>query len=95
MNKLYSLLILFLVTVTLTNAQPGTLDPTFGTDGVVTTAISPKYNNVSTTIVQADGKILVAGDAGTPSTYQMTIARYNTNGSLVRLSVMPELYASM
>ncbi|WP_026452113.1 T9SS type A sorting domain-containing protein [Aequorivita capsosiphonis] len=70
------------MSVTITNAQSGVLDPTFGTDGIVTTAISPKYNNVSTTIVQADGKILVAGDAGTPSTYQMTIARYNTDGSL-------------
>ncbi|MGO3182770.1 MAG: T9SS type A sorting domain-containing protein [Aequorivita sp.] len=58
------------------------MDPTFGTDGIVTTAISPKYNYVATTLVQDDGKILVAGNAGTTSTLQMTIARYNTDGSL-------------
>lgn len=34
------------------------------------------------TVVQSDGKILVAGSAGTPSTYQMAIARYNEDGSL-------------
>lgn len=35
-----------------------------------------------TTVVQSDGKILVAGTAGTPSTYQMAVARYNEDGSL-------------
>lgn len=35
-----------------------------------------------TTVVQADGKILVAGSAGTPATYQMAVARYNEDGSL-------------
>jgi uncharacterized delta-60 repeat protein len=65
-----------------TFAQSGTLDPTFGSDGVVTTAVDPNYNVAESTIVQADGKILVAGDAGTPSTYQMAVARYNEDGSL-------------
>lgn len=75
-------LFLLLVSPMLVFAQSGTLDPTFGTDGILTTAISPKYNNVATTLVQNNGKILVAGDAGTPSTYQMTIVRYNEDGSL-------------
>jgi len=82
MNKLYTLLILFLVSVTVTNAQSGTLDPTFGTNGFVTTAVHPNYNMAETTVVQSDGKILVAGSAGTPSTYQMAVARYNEDGSL-------------
>ena len=81
MKQTYFLLLL-LVSPMLIFAQSGTLDSSFGTDGIVTTAISPKYNNVATTMVQADGKILVAGHAGTSSTYQMTIVRYNTDGSL-------------
>lgn len=81
MNKFY-LLILFLVSLTLANAQTGTLDPTFGSDGVVTTAVHPNYNMAETTVVQGDGKILVAGSAGTPSTYQMAVARYNEDGDL-------------
>ncbi|HLW32284.1 MAG TPA: hypothetical protein VKX40_08475 [Aequorivita sp.] len=57
MNKLYTLLILFLVSVTVTNAQSGTLDPTFGTNGFVTTAVHSNYNMAKTTVVQSDGKI--------------------------------------
>lgn len=82
MKKLYSLLFLFLASITVATAQSGTLDPTFGTDGVVTTAVHSNYNMAETTVVQADGKILVAGTAGTPSTYQMAVARYNEDGSL-------------
>lgn len=81
MNKLFTLVFL-LVATTFSQAQSGTLDPTFGTDGVVTTAIHPNYNMAETTVVQADGKILVAGSAGTPSTYQMAVVRYNQDGSL-------------
>ncbi|WP_310993366.1 T9SS type A sorting domain-containing protein [Aequorivita marina] len=81
MNKLYTLLLL-IVTTSVTLAQPGTLDPTFGTDGIVTTAIDPNYNFAEATIVQADGKIVVAGNAGTPADFRMAIARYNTDGSL-------------
>ena len=81
MNKFY-LLFLFMVAATATNAQSGTLDVTFGTDGVVNTAVHSNYNMAETTVVQADGKILVAGSAGTPSSYQMAVARYNPDGSL-------------
>jgi uncharacterized delta-60 repeat protein len=81
MNKLFTL-VLLLGAVTLSQAQSGTTDPTFGTDGVVTTAVHSNYNMAETTVVQADGKILVAGSAGTPSTYQMAVARYNEDGSL-------------
>lgn len=82
MKKLYSLLILFSVSITLSHAQSGTVDTTFGNDGVVTTAVHPNYNMAETSLVQSDGKILVAGSAGSPSTYQMAVARYNTDGSL-------------
>lgn len=81
MKKTYFLLLL-LVSPTLIFAQAGTLDPTFGTDGVVTTAVHSNYNMAESTIVQADGKILVAGTAGTSSTYQMAVARYNEDGTL-------------
>lgn len=75
-------LFLFLISPILLLAQSGTLDDTFGTDGTVTTSIHPNYNFVEASMVQMDGKILVAGNAGTSATYQMAIARYNTDGSL-------------
>lgn len=81
MKQTYFLLLL-LVSPILIFAQAGTLDPTFGTNGFVTTAVHPNYNMAESTIVQADGKILVAGSAGTPSSYQMAVARYNEDGTL-------------
>ncbi|MEZ0318206.1 MAG: cadherin-like domain-containing protein [Methylophilaceae bacterium] len=62
----------------LTRYNPnGSLDPTFGTGGKVTTLLGDTATNRSM-LIQADGKILVAGDADTNS----AILRYNANGSL-------------
>ncbi|PVW15257.1 T9SS type A sorting domain-containing protein [Marixanthomonas spongiae] len=80
MNNFYTLLIL-LVSYSATYAQ-GTLDPTFGDNGIVTTVVNGTYNEAAATTVQPDGKILVAGHAGEPATYKATVARYNTDGSL-------------
>lgn len=62
--------------------QAGTLDPTFGTGGIVTT---PSVNgcNPCPLAIQSDGKILLAGGASTSNGGQeVAVARYNTNGSL-------------
>ncbi len=50
----------------------GSLDPTFDGDGIVTTLTS-QQDNVYSSVIQPDGKIIVAGSA---------LIRYNTNGSL-------------
>ncbi|QAA82406.1 T9SS type A sorting domain-containing protein [Aequorivita sp. H23M31] len=76
------ILLMLLVSPILIFGQSGTLDSSFGNGGTVTTSVFPNYNFVETTRVQTDGKILVAGNAGTSATYQMAIARYNTDGSL-------------
>jgi len=61
----------------------GTLDPTFGGDGRVTT----RFNGASGSALalQPDGKLVVAGDAWFASprfVYGFALARYNTDGSL-------------
>jgi uncharacterized delta-60 repeat protein len=60
----------------------GSLDASFGSAGVVTTSISGDTStwgdDICGLVVQADGKILVAGDADT----SIALARYNTDGSL-------------
>ncbi|RMA58743.1 T9SS type A sorting domain-containing protein [Ulvibacter antarcticus] len=81
MKKLHTIL-LFLVSISITYAQSGTLDPTFGTNGIVTTVISGTFNFSAGTVVQSDGKIVVAGYAGEPSSYKAAVARYNTDGTL-------------
>ena len=59
----------------------GSLDNTFGTGGKVTTAIGAFSEGYSVTL-QADGKILVAGNGINGSYYEFTIVRYNADGSL-------------
>lgn len=81
MNKFYILLLLMIPTF-VSYAQSGVLDTTFGNNGIVTTVITGSYNLAHTSVVQADGKILVAGEAGEPTPMQVAIARYNTDGTL-------------
>jgi uncharacterized delta-60 repeat protein len=59
-------------------AQPGSLDPTFGNNGIVTTA------NTSTNAgaLQGDGKIVVAGSISVQNFQEGGLLRYNTNGTL-------------
>ncbi|MCZ4317749.1 hypothetical protein O4H26_01980 [Aequorivita viscosa] len=58
MNKLYSLVLLVAV-ISLSYAQSGVLDTSFGTDGFVTTVVNGTYNYSKGSIVQPDGKIIV------------------------------------
>lgn len=68
----------------------GSLDTTFGSSGTgrVTTQIE-QYDDVTGVTLQADGKILVAGNrlipgSGffSPATYDWIVVRYNANGTL-------------
>ncbi len=59
----------------------GSLDNTFGTNGIVTTAIEQSSEANSVTI-QSDGKIVVAGYSGDGNRDDFALARYNTSGSL-------------
>lgn len=64
----------------------GTLDPTFGGDGKVTTDFFGEDDTGASVDIQADGKIVVAGKADRTSPSGMTsdfaVARYNTDGTL-------------
>ncbi|MDB5309127.1 MAG: hlyA 4 [Gemmataceae bacterium] len=70
----------------LTRLNPdGSLDTSFGTNGVVVTAFSDPNRNrpvPHTVVIQGDGKILVGGSYGGYSTTQLgLLARYNANGA--------------
>jgi len=65
------------------DAAPGSLDPSFGTGGIVTTVIGSRGSAAWGLALQADGKIIAAGvtqEAGGPSEFALT--RYNPDGSL-------------
>ena len=55
----------------------GSLDASFGAAGKVVTDIS-RFNQALALVIQADGKIVAAGDAD----LNFALARYNTDGSL-------------
>lgn len=82
MEKKYYIPTLIFVLLALTGAissqaQPGTLDPTFGVNGIVTTPVTPFTNNVNAVAIQDDGRIIAVGSGG-----GMAVLRYTTNGSL-------------
>jgi uncharacterized delta-60 repeat protein len=65
----------------------GTLDPTFSGDGRVATNLSPVWDGAFDVAIQADGRIVVAGEAGgdgpaESADAKFALARYNPNGSL-------------
>ncbi len=58
----------------------GSLDTTFDGDGKVLTPIAGRFDEARSVAIQPDGKIIVAGIAGT--TTDFAVVRYNTDGSL-------------
>src|SRR5215472_17062077 len=66
-----------------TSAQTaGTLDPTFGTGGKVTTDFGGTGAAARTVALQANGQILTAGVAGFNGVSNFALARYNSDGTL-------------
>lgn len=61
-------------------AQPGTLDQSFGNGGKVVTDFFGGNDRSFSTILQPDGKILVAGYAYNGSNNDFAIVRYKTDG---------------
>jgi uncharacterized delta-60 repeat protein len=69
------------VTVARYNSN-GSLDNTFDTDGVATTAIGTVYDDGDDLILQGDGKIVVAGYTASSIDGDIALLRYNSNGNL-------------
>lgn len=59
----------------------GTLDPTFGTNGVVTTDVE-HHDYGYALALQPDGKIVVAGETSIPTDRYAMVLRYNSDGTL-------------
>ena len=60
----------------------GTVDQTFGTDGVVTTDFGYYIERGRSLSIQSDGKILIAGFISNGNDWDFAIARYNIDGTL-------------
>jgi len=60
----------------------GSLDNSFDTDGIVTTDFESTNDFGSAVLIQPDDKIIIAGYSYIDSIYQISLARYNPDGSL-------------
>ena len=60
----------------------GSLDPSFGGDGRVISNYADDNDGIYAILVQTDGKLLVAGEAGTATGLDFALARYHPDGSL-------------
>ena len=60
----------------------GTLDSTFGTGGVVTSAVGIGDARAASLVIQPDGKLIAAGVAFNGLNTDFAVARYNTDGTL-------------
>ena len=59
----------------------GTLDPTFGAGGIVTTG-GPTNEGAFSLVLQTDGKLVAAGTKWTGTEYTFALARYEADGTL-------------
>lgn len=62
--------------------QDGSLDTTFGDEGLISTDFDDGYDIAYSVTLQADNKIVVAGKSSTAINNDFALARYNPNGSL-------------
>jgi len=60
------------------NIRAGNLDPSFGTNGKFTAAISGGDDSAQSVVVQPDGRFIVFGISG----QNLVVGRYNTNGTV-------------
>ena len=60
----------------------GTLDTSFGTNGIVTSGIGSELDRCLAMALQPDGKILLAGHTAVGTLDDFAMARYNANGTL-------------
>ena len=77
---IFLLLILFVSNVNF--AQFGTLDTSFGRDGIVITSFTGFDAAVQSLLIHADKKIIAGGSVTKSGTTQFSLARYNIDGSL-------------
>ena len=75
-------LALIAVVTTLASAAPGQLDPSFGTGGIVRTAMGHGSDSGRAVVLQPDGKIVVAGQSHNGVNDDFAVARYHVDGTL-------------
>ncbi|PJA07310.1 MAG: hypothetical protein COX70_07255 [Flavobacteriales bacterium CG_4_10_14_0_2_um_filter_32_8] len=82
MKKLLLIFILLFLKNSFCYAQDGSIDSTFGVNGIVITDINGFHNYASSSVLQSDGKIILTGYTDSSNYQDFAMVRYNNNGSL-------------
>src|SRR6266705_4719560 len=80
-----AIVLTWLISSQVAEAEAGDLDPTFGSAGMVTTDINRSTDIANAVAVQADGKLVVVGTTYKQNDYtdeDFVVTRYNTDGTL-------------
>src|SRR6266705_4905865 len=80
-----AIVLTWLISSQVAEAEAGDLDPTFGTAGMVTTDINRSTDIAQAVAVQADGKLVVVGQTYKQNDFSdedFVVTRYNTDGTL-------------
>ena len=62
-------------------AAPGQLDPTFGDKGIAVVRVTENQDYATGSLLQSDGKLVVAGTCATPYRTAVCVSRLNRDGS--------------
>ncbi|WP_303722310.1 hypothetical protein [Malonomonas rubra] len=85
MRSTIGYLVVFLLFITLpatSISAEGDLDVTFGTEGIVTTDVAGSEDRAYSMAIQTDAKILLTGYSSVGSNRDISLVRYNSDGSL-------------
>ncbi|MCZ4409156.1 T9SS type A sorting domain-containing protein [Cryomorphaceae bacterium 1068] len=77
-----TLICLLVLAQTISCAQPGGLDNTFGNNGIVVTDFGFNIERSDGMTIQNDGKILLVGRADNGANNDLILVRYNSDGTL-------------
>ena len=85
--RIFLTAIIVLLTLTVTSyaqTTANTLDPTFGTGGIVRTDFAGNIDQANAVVVQSNGQIIAAGSSfsNSKTVEDFIVARYNADGSL-------------
>jgi uncharacterized delta-60 repeat protein len=69
------------MTACMLSAQPGSLDPAFGTGGILSTSLGSGDDVAQAMSIQPDGKIILAGYTTVGSTTHFALMRYLSDGT--------------
>jgi uncharacterized delta-60 repeat protein len=81
MKKILPVLSIFILCAVICNAQDGTLDNSFGVNGIARIVMPGMQDIFNTMALQPDGKIVTCGTFNNGANKDFVVARFNANGT--------------